>query len=627
MSTVAPQTFSSDIQLALQHAVVEANNAFSQNANNVPKKKKKKRVREETEGTTEATADEAQPKEKKRKKKHRASESASNDIEQPDPTAEEPQADSATPVEAPRKKSKKKDKGKKPEEGAVAEEVNTTQDAATQPDNATEEDIQASTAALLSAIVAAAAGTPDANLAPSAPPPQDVPQPFPNDGSGFMGYAPPFGFPGMQLMQAPQPAQGMPFSELTFGSNEDVLRAIQDLDVSKLANVLKTIGEASGETSAGPSGGLHAGLSLPARSQRMGTKKASKHVIAAASQAVAHNTHPDHAHMLANKWLSATKLADLVKSEGLVYKKGKFSAIEEQQLKEAIDLYRSQHGMSEDDLQELIFGKKSKDSTFWMEITAAVPQRPIIAVYHHVRRHFHPMAQKGKWLPSEDALLKQAVVDLGQQWEKVSLRVGRMSSDCRDRWRNHIVNREIRVSGTWTQEEEQKLTEIVTEMTIQQGRDVDNDVFWGKVSERMGGTRGRQQCRIKWTDALSKTLKNDGQCPRWSHLDAFILVHKVDSLNVRDDTEIDWKTLPDTNWNLWSAHTLQRRWLTMKRGIKGHEDMTHQEIMDILRVKKAQIPTITPTATRKRKDRKVTSSEAIEELEQSQDGASDDGDS
>lgn len=51
---------------------------------------------------------------------------------------------------------------------------------------------------------------------------------------------------------------------------------------------------------------------------------------------------------------------------------------------------------------------------------------------------------------------------------------------------------------------------------------------------------------------------------------------RVDSLNVRDDTEIDWKTLPDPGWNFWSAHSLQRRWLTLKRSIKGFEDMTHQ---------------------------------------------------
>jgi len=89
-----------------------------------------------------------------------------------------------------------------------------------------------------------------------------------------------------------------------------------------------------------------------------------------------------------------------------------------------------------------------------------------------------------------------------------------MSSDCRDRYRNHIQNREIRKSGTyhrhhqlkpvskylgpWSQEEEELLTSIVTDMTIRQGKDIDNDVFWGKVSELMGGRRGRQQCRIKW---------------------------------------------------------------------------------------------------------------------------------
>jgi hypothetical protein len=43
----------------------------------------------------------------------------------------------------------------------------------------------------------------------------------------------------------------------------------------------------------------------------------------------------------------------------------------------------------------------------------------------------------------------RAVADLGQAWEKVSVRVGRMSADCRDRYRNHLANREVRVSGTF----------------------------------------------------------------------------------------------------------------------------------------------------------------------------------
>ena len=42
------------------------------------------------------------------------------------------------------------------------------------------------------------------------------------------------------------------------------------------------------------------------------------------------------------------------------------------------------------------------------------------------------------------------------------------------------------------------LTKIVTDLTFAQGKDPDNDIFWGIVAERMGNRRGRQQCRIKW---------------------------------------------------------------------------------------------------------------------------------
>jgi hypothetical protein len=53
-------------------------------------------------------------------------------------------------------------------------------------------------------------------------------------------------------------------------------------------------------------------------------------------------------------------------------------------------------------------------------------------------------------------------------------------------------------AGQWTKEEEEQLIRIVTEMTVDKGGNLDDEVFWGKVSERMDNKRGRQQCRIKW---------------------------------------------------------------------------------------------------------------------------------
>lgn len=83
--------------------------------------------------------------------------------------------------------------------------------------------------------------------------------------------------------------------------------------------------------------------------------------------------------------------------------------------------------MAPEQISDLIFAKNdkgAKDNDFWSEISAffslcaliispndtqllasAVPQRPIIAVYHHVRRSYHPMKQQGKWMDAEDASL------------------------------------------------------------------------------------------------------------------------------------------------------------------------------------------------------------------------------
>jgi Myb-like DNA-binding protein REB1 len=476
---------------------------------------------------------------------------------------------------------------------------------------------QASTSALLSTIVAAAAGTPDLSHQESVD--VDI-----DSQATFTPYHQ-LQHPATHFASSHQPNHLMPpFSELTFGSNEDVLRALQDIDISKIANVLKTLEDAASAANIMlPSLGH---LPTPQKTMALGQIPAPSNTIIANTSNSQRSSRPrvtpqqtqsDHAHLLANKWLSTGKLSELAKAEGLVYKKGKFSATEEQQVKAAVENYRLATGLTEEQMVEVIFAKneKSKHNSFWSEITSAVAQRPIIAVYHYVRRSYHPLKLQGKWSPEEDALLRQAVMDLGQQWEKVSERVGRMSADCRDRYRNHIVNREIRVTGPWTKEEEEQLTRIVTKMTVGRGGDLDSDVFWGKVSQEMGGKRGRQQCRIKWTDALSKTVKNEGQRPRWGQQDAYILVHKIDSLEVNDDTEIDWKTLPDPAWNLWSAHSLQRRWLTMKRGVPNHENMTHQEIVDTLRSKKVALPLPPPPTSRRRKERKVTSAAAITEAD------------
>jgi hypothetical protein len=104
----------------------------------------------------------------------------------------------------------------------------------------------------------------------------------------------------------------------------------------------------------------------------------------------------------------------------------------------------------------------------------------------------------------------------GNKWTKISKIIGRSADACKDRYRNHLYKTENRnygdlefraflcVSdreyklGPWSKEEEDRLSEIVLSMTVEQGKDSERNIFWKRVSEEMGGQRGRTQCRIKW---------------------------------------------------------------------------------------------------------------------------------
>ena len=90
-------------------------------------------------------------------------------------------------------------------------------------------------------------------------------------------------------------------------------------------------------------------------------------------------------------------------------------------------IHSQERQLDESQLLEVIFAKneKNRDTAFWSElsgcnvlfynmvlnlyIAAAVPLRPIVAVYHHVRRSHHPLKLQGQWKEHEDDLLKQYI--------------------------------------------------------------------------------------------------------------------------------------------------------------------------------------------------------------------------
>ena len=277
-------------------------------------KKKKKRFPESDQAVE---IDSAQGRKKKRKHRDNDQESATQD---PQPVAPKPLGNDVSP----KPKKRKKGKGKAPASPTDAE---------------IEASSHASAAALLSAIMASVQNSDP--LMSTHYDSQTASQPH----RPFASYPYPcFGSPAFHSDPAQAPSAfpsaanlgGVPFSQLAFGSNEDVLRALQELDITKIASVLKTLGDAAvnanapkfaSQVNSMPSeqppppavwqvpATSNVILGIPPKPSTSGNKILLNMSLPGNEQ----HTNPDHAYLLANKWLNATKLAELVRDEGLCH--------------------------------------------------------------------------------------------------------------------------------------------------------------------------------------------------------------------------------------------------------------------------------------------------------------------
>ncbi|KAI9500270.1 hypothetical protein BX070DRAFT_237674 [Coemansia spiralis] len=141
------------------------------------------------------------------------------------------------------------------------------------------------------------------------------------------------------------------------------------------------------------------------------------------------------------RWLTQQHLQQLQR-EGVVFTKGKFTDEENATIDEAIAIFVEAHGLSRQEMYDHLFRHKTLSDSekhlrkiFWPILAEALPARQIQAIYHHVRRKYHPHNYQGTWTAGEDEELRRLVAAHGPAWEAISQQLGRMGTNCRDRWR------------------------------------------------------------------------------------------------------------------------------------------------------------------------------------------------
>lgn len=176
-----------------------------------------------------------------------------------------------------------------------------------------------------------------------------------------------------------------------------------------------------------------------------------------------------------------------------------------------------------------------------------------------------------KWTPEEDAKLVNLVERNGKKWKMVGDALERFPEACRDRWREIKLGRDQK-SGKWTDEEVQRLEQIVFQMIQEkrivqdatQGDEADNmrhllhDINWNLVSEKHG-TRNSRQCCQKWYD-MKETIDAVGP---WETIKEMEMLENLVQLGAEEEFEVPWDTMVEDV----SSTDAKRHWKLLQRQI------------------------------------------------------------
>lgn len=149
----------------------------------------------------------------------------------------------------------------------------------------------------------------------------------------------------------------------------------------------------------------------------------------------------------------------------------------------------------------------SKIGAIKQEMYEAFPDRTLETIRKFCQRHFTPY-KSGPWTEEEDELLRHEYALHPAQWTLISGALMRSPQCVRDRWRNNTQDHATRLTGAWTEEEEQMLGGILRRLWDAMSKDptttgkteaeIEASFDWNLVNSRMGGTRSARRCYEKW---------------------------------------------------------------------------------------------------------------------------------
>lgn len=263
------------------------------------------------------------------------------------------------------------------------------------------------------------------------------------------------------------------------------------------------------------------------------------------------------------------------------YNKGPFTTTEKNAVKEALEEFMRDNGISKADLPMLFMRSKSvvnqKQNMFkgrreWTSWLIKVYKkcnlnRTLTQFSHHIRRAFRDNLSKGApWTKEEDDALIGLYALKGSKWGEIERELGRRNARSRYIRLQHLKNNSAKL-GRYTYEELYKLGMVVKNIAIRENlKDLKAFNLWSMVEKEIDG-RSAAQLQKCWSSRSALILANldydpssssenrklweaSGLSNTWTLRDDMKLINLMCDLceKASDETEVIWESLLLPEW-------------------------------------------------------------------------------
>ncbi|KAK3305861.1 uncharacterized protein B0T15DRAFT_493997 [Chaetomium strumarium] len=294
------------------------------------------------------------------------------------------------------------------------------------------------------------------------------------------------------------------------------------------------------------------------------------------------------------------------------YRSGPLSQTEQDAVVRAVERFRDNQAISQEEVIQLIHANLLQAQAasrqlcghLWSSIQDACPSRPRQKLINWCRQRFHNFVARGTWTKEQDDELADLVDAHGKKWSFIAGLINRHQKDVRDRWRNYLICREKIKTDVWSEDEEERLRELVEQAmeTIREKlpehsrKSPEQLINWLAISEEMGHTRSRLQCMEKWKrmraaepipDKAATVLppgsswrleKARAELRKFSVNDKFTLVRAVRDSGVGTDKKINWAHIRrDVFGGKFERQTLIVTWGRLRQSVPESEWKTTRD--------------------------------------------------